>query len=909
MNIAFRSAVAPMLLAVLLSACGGGNSSSDNGASSGSASGGVTTGSSSGGTSSGGSTGGSTSGGSTGGSSGGSSGGASGGSTGGSTGGSAGGSTGGSGGGSTGGTGGSSSGGSTGGTTTGGGGTTTGGTGGSTGGGGSGYDVTVTRTTYGIPHIKANDYGSLGYGYGYAFAEDNLCTMLEDYVAIRGERSRYFGGSGTYSIPAVPVTANNVDSDFFWKLVADDAAVQRFKNAATPEVRQIGLGYRDGFNRYIAELKAGQHPGRQSACANAAWLLPIDENDVYRRYVRLAVIASSSALETEIATAAPPALGASSADTPAAEQAALASATPNDQPFARIRTKKFGSNMYALGTQATGGQPIVYGNPHFPWTGTERLYLAHLTMPGTMDIEGVSLYGVPLVLIGFNDKLAWSHTVSTAYRFSLYQLQLNPAKPTQYLYNGTLTDMTAVPLSVDVLGIDGKTVTTQTRTLYKSQYGPMLEIKLNGVPVLGWNNAIGFTLRDANLENDRLINQYFRWNQAQSFDEFKALHKSVLGTPWVNTVASGPGGDAYYGDITVVPNVSDAKAAACKPPINGTLVNALMPGLPILQGGRTDCQWDTDADAPVPGIFGPSHLPTLERPDYVANMNDSYWLTNPRQPVTGYARIIGDEGTARSLRTRQGILQVERRLAGNDGLAGNTFDLPTLQQIVLSAQVYSGELAHQAVQENLCPKGLIYNNAQICAALAQWDNTASLSSIGVPEWQEFWNNVNGISGNYWKTPFDISDPVNTPRDLNTALLSVRNALHDAQTKVQGTGIDFNAPFSAVQHSAVNDTSIPIFGAAGAIGAFTVADTDGLSSSGYGVNYGNSYIQTVTWDGGGVHAEGFLTYSQSTDPANPHFKDFTQAYSQKHWYRFPFHDAEIAAAQESVMELIGTPASP
>ena len=104
-------------------------------------------------------------------------------------------------------------------------------------------------------------------------------------------------------------------------------------------------------------------------------------------------------------------------------------------------------------------------------------------------------------------------------------------------------------------------------------------------------------------------------------------------------------------------------------------------------------------------------------------------------------------------------------------------------------------------------------------------------------------------------------------------------------------------------------SLRVFGAAGAIGAFTVADTDGLSSSGYGVNYGNSYIQTVTWDGGGVHAEGFLTYSQSTDPANPHFKDFTQAYSQKHWYRFPFHDAEIAAAQESVMELIGTPASP
>jgi len=887
------------LLALTLAACGG-SSSSDN------------AGGAAGGSSSGGSSGGATSGGSSGSSTGGSTGASAGGTSGNASGGSSGGLSGGSGGGTSGGTsGGSSSGGTSSGTTGGGssGGTSGGSSGGTSGGtsGGGSYDVTVTRTTYGIPHIKANDFGSLGYGYGYAFAEDNLCTMMEDYIAIRGERARYFGGSGSYSIPAVPVTANNVDSDFFWKLVADAAAVQRFKDAAVPEVKLIGLGYRDGFNRYIRELKAGEHPGRQAACADQPWLQEIDENDVYRRYVRLAVIASSSALETEIATATPPLLGANgSADTPAAEQAALAAAKPSDQPFARLRTKKFGSNMYALGTQATGGEPIVYGNPHFPWTGTERLYLAHLTMPGTMDIEGVSLYGVPLVLIGFNDHLAWSHTVSTAYRFSLYQLALNPLKPTQYLYDGHSTDMTAVPLSVAVLAPDGKTLTTQTRTLYKTQYGPMLEIKLNGIPVLGWNNLIGFTLRDANLENSRLINQYFRWNLAQSFDEFKALHKSVLGTPWVNTVASGPGGDAYYGDITVVPNVSDAKAAACKPPINGALINALMPGLPILQGGRTDCQWDTDADAPAPGIFGPSHLPTLERPDFVANMNDSYWLTNPQQPVTGYARIIGDEGTPRTLRTRQGILQVQRRLAGADGLPGKTFNLQNLQQIVLSAQVYSGTLAHEAVQQSLCPRAGIYDVAKICGALAQWDQSASLNSIGVPEWQEFWRNVNAISGNVWKTPFDVNDPVDTPRDLNTGSAAVRKALHDAQTTVQATGIDFNAPYSSVQHSAVNDASIPIFGAEGAIGAFTVADTDGLSSSGYGVNYGNSYIQTVTWEDGGVHAEGFLTYSQSTDPANPHYKDFTQAYSQKQWYRFPFHDGEIAAAKESVVELTGTP---
>lgn len=64
-------------------------------------------------------------------------------------------------------------------------------------------------------------------------------------------------------------------------------------------------------------------------------------------------------------------------------------------------------------------------------------------------------------------------------------------------------------------------------------------------------------------------------------------------------------------------------------------------------------------------------------------------------------------------------------------------------------------------------------------------------------------------------------------------------------------------------------------------------------------YGNSYIQTVTWepDGSGFRprAEGFITYSQSTDPASPHFVDFTHEYSAKRWHRFPFEQDEVLAA--------------
>ena len=53
--------------------------------------------------------------------------------------------------------------------------------------------VQIRRTEFGTPHIVARNYRSLGYGYGFAFAQDNLCTIAEDYVTVDGERSRWFG--------------------------------------------------------------------------------------------------------------------------------------------------------------------------------------------------------------------------------------------------------------------------------------------------------------------------------------------------------------------------------------------------------------------------------------------------------------------------------------------------------------------------------------------------------------------------------------------------------------------------------------------------------------------------------------------------------------------------------------------
>ncbi len=776
------------------------------------------------------------------------------------------------------------------------------------------YRATLTRTSFGIPHIKADDFAGMGYAYGYAQAEDNLCLLAEDTLTIRGLRSRYLGADGVFNIPANGTTTTNLNADFFWRFAATPDAIAPLKTESDPEVLEASSGYVDGFNRYLEEIRSGEHSGRHQACRDADWLLPMEDDDMYRRYFRLAVLASSSVFVEGIATAAPPALP--DLNLPVAEDlltqleaAGAGDSEPLPFPLGEL---SIGSNMYGLSAGASQtGESILFGNPHFPWQKTERLYLAHLKVGDDAEIMGAALYGLPAVLIGFNEHFAWSHTVSTAYRFTFYELTLNPLNPTQYLYEGEYIDMTREEVSVDKLEADGS-VTTETRTLYRSKYGPMLNFSVSGVPVLNWSSLKAYTLRDANAENSRLLNQFFRWNRADSFEEFVSLHGSVLGVPWVNTVATGPGKQAYYGDLTVVPNVPDAKVTECTTALS-PVFDQLATGLPVLDGSRAACEWDSDADAPAEGVFGPGNLPSMLRDDWVHNCNDSYWITNPDQPLTGFAAIIGDEETPRTLRTHKCMQQVIQRLDGSDGLPGGTgFDLANLQQTVLSSELLSEQMARQQVLDAYCPLGTLMSSSgspvnitEACEVLSAWDGTHNVTSVGGHIWREFWRNLNPLpveSPDKWLTPFDPADPVNTPANLNVLSPLVQAAFADGVKRIQDSPIAMDATMGDIQVSGIHETPIPVFGGEGFEGSFTIASSrsDDLSDGTYDVTFGNSYIQTVTWrEDGTPLAEGFVTYSQSTDPASPWFSDMTEAYSQKRWIRFPWTDREIAADPNQV----------
>ena len=109
----------------------------------------------------------------------------------------------------------------------------------------------IRYTTGGIPHILAHNWADLGFGYGYAFARDNICTMAGGYITVEAQRSRYFGPKGSYIESAVE---NNLESDIFWQQIINSHIVQHLEQGLNADEKQTEAGYVEGYNGYLAHV-------------------------------------------------------------------------------------------------------------------------------------------------------------------------------------------------------------------------------------------------------------------------------------------------------------------------------------------------------------------------------------------------------------------------------------------------------------------------------------------------------------------------------------------------------------------------------------------------------------------------------------------------------------------------------
>lgn len=737
------------------------------------------------------------------------------------------------------------------------------------------YNASVRWTAHGVPHIKAEDWGSLGYGFAYAVATDAVCTLAREFVNVRGEQSKFFGPED-----------GRLEADIFHKSVITDQTLAHAGARIPTEMVAMQEGYIAGYNRYLADHTGEQLP---ASCRNQPWVRPIDATDMARIGIGVGIRYGLGRSPAAIANAAPPTKD---------EKVTLV------EPPAAEDVTMFGSNAIAFGKQATvNGKGLMLGNPHYPWSGSSRFHMAHLTLPGELDVMGVGLISTPFISIGFNHDVAWSHTVSTGLRYTLYELTLDPNDPLAYRYGDETRKLTPRTVSIEVKQPDGS-VKTEERTTYYSHFGPMLEDK-----DLPWTRERAYAIRDSNLDNNRPSEQYLKFARAKSVEELATAMQTSQGVAWVNTIAADRQGTALYADLSSVPNVDEAMLKACA----SATVKKWGSWSAVVMRGAPDCEWRNDQRAQQAGILPPEQLPHLVRDDYVTNSNDSYWLSNPSQPLEGYSPIIGPERTERSLRTRAGLVFVNEVLQAKES---NRFDAQRLQDLLFSQRSYGAELLLDDVLA-ICkrePKSVkVEKNsvdvAKTCEVLAAWDRKQNVTSRGAQVWTEAWP-LMSATPNLWAVPFDVKDPVHTPRQLNASDAKVRKAvmlaLATATQKLHEAKIPLDAPWGEVQYAERNGEKIGIPGGTHATGSFSVISAKLQPEKGYTpIITGNSWMQVVTWtDAGEVDARGILSYSQSEEADSAFVSDQTKIYSAGQWLKLPFTEPEIAADTVRSLDLKG-----
>ncbi len=556
-------------------------------------------------------------------------------------------------------------------------------------------EVDIAWTTHDVVHVRAKDWRGLGFGQGWACARENLGTIWDLAVKVRSERARHHGAGPD---------GNFLASDLGYLALGITERAETLRAAQSEELRELIAGYVAGCNAWLAEAVA--------ADAVPDWcgsLEPLAEIDLYRMVVDTGLLASGRNLVGLIGRATAP-----GPDGPC-----------EPSPLSALGSANAASNGWAFGRDATAsGGGVVVANPHFPWHGEARLFECHLTIPGEIDVYGVSLIGMPGVQLGYNASLAWTHTFSRGNRFTLYRLDLVPGSPTHYCFGDEELAMTPVDHEV-VVADPEEGLVTHRRTLWNTHHGPMVNL-----PLLGWGNEIGFTYRDANLDNTTLLQMFLDMDRAADVDELAAALAGTRGMPWLNTIAADASGRAYYSDASATPNLTATAQERYVRRLAEDPIAALLAQnrVALLDGSDPDDEWVVESGARSPGLVPHDRLPSLMRTDMVVNCNDSHWLTHPDEPLEGYSVMHGLERTPQSPRTRQNLVMT-RQLAATGAVTPRS-----ALESVLAGETLTASLLRDAVVERLVASD---HHAEAATILAAWDGTVRVDARGAALWREF----------------------------------------------------------------------------------------------------------------------------------------------------------------------------
>jgi penicillin amidase len=392
--------------------------------------------------------------------------------------------------------------------------------------------VSIELDGNGVPTIRARSIPDAMFGLGYVHARDRLWQMEYQRRVGSGRLAEILGSEA-------------IAADRFLRTIGFRRAAESAWKSLTPQTQTLVEAYARGVNAYLATSSARPiefrilrvdpdpwQPVDSIVWAKMmAWDLAGNARDEIRRAGFAAVVGSERAAELLPTAPSDPTILADAEWMPTLDAVpspipSLASRGPNgnaalwsclDGAFEASDRLGFGgdalgSNSWVIaGSRTRSGRPILANDPHLGLRTPSVWYLAALDAAGEI-VTGATLPGVPGVIIGHNDRIAWGLTSLEPDVQDLFVEEVDPKDPSRYRHRGEWKPFATRTETIRVRG--GRDIALAVRS---SVHGPIVTDVLGGAERLGSAVALRWTGLD---EEDRTAEAIFRINVARNWREF-----------------------------------------------------------------------------------------------------------------------------------------------------------------------------------------------------------------------------------------------------------------------------------------------------------------------------------------------------------------------------------------------------
>ncbi|ALJ06837.1 peptidase S45 [Pseudalgibacter alginicilyticus] len=737
--------------------------------------------------------------------------------------------------------------------------------------------VEIKWTANEVPHIKATNYKSLGYGYGYAHAKDRICEISGQVITLRGERSLHYGADRIATIGFLRTT--NLNSDLLFKIRIPEEWVLEELEKLDKKTRAYIKGYVAGINYYINSMPEDE---RNQLCEEGR-VITFKETDVIRSAMRFGV-------QKELIDIGPHIIASSQA-WQGKKNAYVSNNTLHTQEV--VVEGGFGSNGWVYGSDVTQtNSAIMLSNPHSAWKRTphqQRIYMHqyHLTIPGELDVAGASFLGIPFPMTGYNADVAWTildAATVTPYVLQAMQVKESAIAPT-YFMDGKQKSLEIRSVPVKTLKEDGK-VKTQTFKFIESELGILYKLPERKGKPAGW-----YAITNPGEKN------------AKGLDQFLAIAQSKSTPDFINAVENNRGilsqllvadrfGEVGYVIAGNVPPITDEEMEKYHIANSQAAFN-------VLDGTTREASFRDANNRPL--LANPSFYPNIISKGIIHNTNNSYKYSVYGAPQEDYPSVFGQHKAEKSIGKKKAaglrydprLIMSARRMneISNDGKVTPEEAL----SVLFDNRNYAAETFLDTIltleddlSSSVAKKGF--------SVLNNWDRKNNSDSKGALLFHLFWKKI-------IKMGIIISSKSDNPEidsEINITAENAPNvveALAASVKELANFGFAADVPWGNVLYQRVGETQVSLHGGSYQEGILNGEMPAPLTAQGFPyILFGTAYVQLIDWKDEQINPKVLLSHGQSDNEAYKGRSTQLKMFSNKELYRVPFTKKDLDDAR-------------